>query len=163
MRQKYLEHMTRREKTEIIEQYGRDRRRLLEILLELQRLSHKSCIDEDTALLVADELEISHEKIMDVITFYAMLEDKPRGQNVLEVCNSSPCYYSKSDEIARFLCGELDIGIGETTSDGLFSICYTPCVGACDVGPVVKIRDSVHGNLTPEKIRELLSDLRAAQ
>lgn len=163
MSQKCLEHMTRQEKTKIIEQYGCDRIYLLKILTEMQKLSCKSCIDEDTAFLVADELEISHEQIMDVITFYAMLEDKPRGRYVLEICNSAPCYYSKSDDIARFLCDELEIGIGETTTDGLFTICYTPCVGACDIGPVIKIEDSVHRNLTSEKIKALLSYLCSAQ
>ncbi|HBE85069.1 MAG TPA: formate dehydrogenase, partial [Lachnoclostridium sp.] len=37
---------------------------------------------------------------------------------------------------------------------------YIPCVGACDIGPVIKIKDTVFGNLSDEKISALIDDLR---
>ena len=55
---------------------------------------------------------------------------------------------------------ELGIKPGETTYDGMFSLQYTPCVGACDIGPVIKVKDKVYGNLNPAKIRELIDTLR---
>ena len=63
------------------------------------------------------------------------------------VCNNAPCYISKSHVMAKFLRKELGINFGETTPDGMFSLQYMPCVGACNIGPVIKIGDRVYGNL----------------
>lgn len=35
-----------------------------------------------------------------------------------------------------------------------------PCVGACNIGPVIKIGDKVYGNLNEERIRKILRELR---
>jgi NADH-quinone oxidoreductase subunit E len=51
--------------------------------------------------------------------------------------------------------------MGETTPDGVFSLRFTPCVGMCEIGPVIKVKDEVYGNLTEEKIKALLADLRS--
>ena len=161
MERKTLEQMTADEKRQIIRDLGGNTEHLLAILLELQRASEHSCIDRATAEIVAEEVGLTPAKIWDVITFYAMLNDKPAGKYVLEVCNSTPCHYSRSDEIADILKAELGIGMGETTPDGMFTLRFTPCVGMCEIGPVIKVKDEVYGNLTPEKIKALLADLRS--
>ena len=161
MENKTIEQMTAEEKRHIIRSMGGDTEHLLTILLELQRHSQHSCIDQATAEIVAEEVGLTPAKISDVITFYAMLNDKPSGKYVLEVCNSTPCYYSRSSRVAKILEKELGIHMGETTPDGVFSLRYTPCVGACEIGPVIKVNDEVYGNLTEEKIVALLSDLRS--
>ena len=65
-----------------------------------------------------------------------MLKTEPKARYVLKVCNSTPCHFSRSEEIAQILKEELGVGIGETTEDGVFAYHYIPCVGACDIGPV---------------------------
>lgn len=163
MQTKHLEDMTTEEKRNIIRENGGDIEHLLAILLELQRVSPQSFIDDATADLVADEVGLSHTKTRDILTYYAMLETKPCGRYVLEICNSAPCFYSKSEEIACLLQETLGIGMGETTADGMFSLRYTPCVGACDIGPVIKVKDEIYGNLTPEKVVALTKELRAGK
>ena len=157
---KYLEDMSREEKLEIIRRPGRSREQLLSILLDLQKLSASSSVDEETALLVADEMDLSEAKIFEILTFYAMLADKPQGKYVLEICKSTPCHYSGSDKIAEIVREELGIGVGETTADGMFSVKYVPCVGACDIGPVIRTCEHTIGNLTREKIHALIEQLR---
>ena len=46
---------------------------------------------------------------------------------------------------------------GETSADGQWTLLTTSCPGVCGVGPVLIIDDEVHGNVTPEKIPELLA------
>lgn len=118
----------------------------------IQKASGKNYISEEAAEIVSREMGIPLVKLYDILTFYAMLETKPRGRFLIEVCNNAPCYVSKSDRIAQFLRQELGINFGQTTADGLFTLQYMPCVGACDIGPVIKIGDRVYGNLTEEKI-----------
>lgn len=153
--------MTKEEKVALIRGMGGDTEHLLAILLALQNASEQSYIDEETAALVAEEVGLTPTKIHDVLTFYAMLSTKPVGRYVLEICNSTPCHYSKSEDIARVVLEELGVGLGETTEDGMFSAIYCPCMGACDIGPVIRVKDQVYGNLTEDKVRKLIADLRS--
>jgi NADH-quinone oxidoreductase subunit E len=150
-------------KMEIIHSMGADKEHVLAILIDLQYRSDESYIDEETAKLVAAETGISLKHIYDILTFYSMLRTKPGGKYVIEVCNSSPCYYSKSTEVAEFLERELQIKMGETTPDKMFSLHYTSCVGMCEIGPVIKIKDKIFGNLTQDKIRGIIQDLKGGK
>lgn len=160
MKQIFLEEMSAEEKRAVIRRCGADTEQLLAILLELQSLSRRSYIDEDTAAVVADELGLSLAHVHDVITFYAMLSSTPRGRYVLEVCISAPCYLVKSQRVIGWLEAELGISLGETTPDGLFTLTTTPCVGACEIGPVIKVGDEVYGNLDQDAVRRLVAGLR---
>ncbi len=152
--------LSKDEKLEIIHAMGADAEHVLAILIDLQYKSDKSYIDEETAELVAKETGISLTRIYDILTFYAMLHAKPSGKYVIEVCNSAPCYYNKSTQVAEILEAELGIKMGETSEDKMFSLHYTPCVGMCEIGPIIKIKDKIFGHLTPEKIKEIIKDLR---
>jgi NADH-quinone oxidoreductase subunit F len=61
------------------------------------------------------------------------------------------------------LKGELGVGIGETTGDGLFTLEHTACLGCCEVAPVMQINEVLHGRLTPERIKGILTDYRAGK
>ncbi len=152
--------LTKQEIQTIIRAKGGDREHLLSILIELQNASGASYISEETANVVAQAMKLTPTHLYDIITFYAMLADQPRGTYVLEICNSTPCYYSKSTQLAALVTAELGVDMGKTTADGLFTPIYVPCVGACEIGPVIKIRDKIYGNLTPEKVTALIAAYR---
>lgn len=158
---KYLEDMTAQETLAVVQELGGDRAHLLEILLQLQRRSKFSCLNEETADLVAGALGMTHAEIMDVIGFYAMLTLKPTAKYVLEVCSNNPCRVRHSQWVVDLLCQELGVEPFEPTPDGLFVIQYMSCIGACDIGPVIRVKDEIFGNLTPAKIKALLADLRS--
>lgn len=145
---------------EIIRVNGNSREHLLSILLEIQKASGNNYIDEAWAQIVAKEVELPLTKVYNVLTFYAMFSTKHRGKYVIEVCKSAPCHVTKSDEIVRMFEKELGIKLSETTSDDLFTLMHTACVGACDIGPVAKIGEQVYGNLTREKIANLVTFYR---
>jgi len=144
----------------IIETHGKLTEGLLSILLEIQQASGENYVHEQWAKLVADQLGLPYSKVYDVLTFYAMFSTKPRGKYVIEVCKSTPCHISKSDQVVKMLENELGISIGSTTEDKMFTLLYTPCVGACDIGPVIKIGEDLYGDLTANKITELLKAYR---
>jgi len=144
----------------IIEAHGKKQEGLLSILLEIQNASGKNYVHEEWAKLVADQLGLPDGKVYDVLTFYAMFSTTPRGKYVIEVCKSTPCHVNKADHIVKILEQELGIKIGNTTEDKLFTLLYTPCVGACDIGPVMKIGEDVYGNLTADKIADVIHAYR---
>ncbi len=55
---------------------------------------------------------------------------------------------------------ELNIGPGEVTEDLMFSLDQVGCLGACALAPVMVINEEVYGNLTPEKVKEILRNLK---
>ena len=153
--------LTKEEKQEMIQKNKASKGKILSVLLDLQRASPEGYIDEETTRLVAEELGMSETRVYEIASYYAMLEVKPQAVHVLEVCNSSPCHFSKAEEVVRMVKKHLDVELGGSTADGLFALQYTPCVGACDIGPVIKVRDEVCGDLTEEKIVGLIEALRA--
>ncbi|WP_334105269.1 NAD(P)H-dependent oxidoreductase subunit E [Muricomes intestini] len=150
-------------KLRIIRQDGGKQENILETLIDLQFASKEGYIDEETAALVADELHMTETRVYEIVSFYAMLKEKPQAKFVLKVCNSSPCHFSRSEEVSSSLEKKLGVPMGKTTDDGLFAYHYIPCAGACDVGPVIKIKDTVFGHLDDEKISSLIDDLRSGK
>jgi NADH-quinone oxidoreductase subunit E len=64
------------------------------------------------------------------------------------------------DSIKECLCKKLGIRMGETTPDGLFSLLPVCCIGYCDRSPAMLINRKVYGDLTAEKIDEILEKLK---
>jgi NADH-quinone oxidoreductase subunit E len=140
----------------IVEEKGRSKEHLLSILLAIQNASGKNYVQEEWAKIVATELNLSLSMVYDVLTFYSMFSTKPRGKYVIEICKSTPCYISKSDKIAKSFEKHLGIKVGETTQDQQFTLLYTACVGACNIGPVAKIGEEIYGDLTEDKINSII-------
>ncbi len=101
-------------------------------------------------------MNIPISEIYGVSTFYSFLSTKPLGRNVIRICKSLPCYLENSQMIIKSVEDELGIKPGETTPDGKFSFELTNCIGTCDKAPAMMINDDVHGDLTPEKMSQIL-------
>lgn len=158
-----IKNLTQEEKLDMIRNRGRGTENLLRILLDFQECSGRQYVDEETASLVAQELELPLSRVYEVLTFYSMLHVKPTANYIIEVCSSAPCYFNHSVDVVALLEKILGIGMGETTPDGIFTLCCTTCVGACGQGPVMKIGETVYGRLDEEKIRCILDELRTAE
>ena len=46
---------------------------------------------------------------------------------------------------------------GETSSNGKWTLLTVSCPGVCGVGPVMMVDGEVYGNLTPERIADILT------
>jgi NADH-quinone oxidoreductase subunit E len=140
----------------IMERYENDPQQLIAVLLDIQAASGRNCVEKKWAELASEVLKVPLSKIYDVITFYAIFSTEPRGEYVIEICRSTPCFFTRSEDVVRWFETETGVKMGETTADGKISLLYTSCVGACDIGPVVIIGDDVFGSLTEEKVKSLI-------
>ncbi|MCL2208972.1 MAG: NAD(P)H-dependent oxidoreductase subunit E [Treponema sp.] len=147
----------------IIEHYKNDPQQLIAVLLDIQAASGQNYVDQKWAQMTSDALKVPLSKIYDVLTFYELFSTVPRGEYVIEICNSTPCLFAdsscstdKKKKIQQWIEEEAGVKIGQTTADGKISIIYTNCIGACDIGPVAKIGDDVYGNLDEEKVKTLV-------
>ncbi len=108
----------------------------------------------------AQSLNISISEVYGVTTFYSFLSTKLLGRNVIRICQSLPCYLKNSQMIIKSMEDKIRIRPGETTPDGKFSFELTNCIGDCDKAPAMLINNDVHGDLTPEKISQILKEYR---
>jgi len=131
------------------------RQELLELLIETQ---HKfGYLSGELLVEIAESLGLSVSEVYGVATFYSFLSAKPQGRNVIRVCKSVPCFLKSSQLIIESVEKELGIKPGETTPDSRFSFELTNCIGACDKAPAMMINGDVYGDLTSEKISEILA------
>ncbi|GAF38271.1 putative NAD-dependent formate dehydrogenase, gamma subunit [Agrilactobacillus composti DSM 18527 = JCM 14202] len=153
--------MTTEEKIAIIDRYHSNPEQILNILVDIQFQSEAGYIDQQTAQLVAEKLDISETRVYEIVSFYAILKETPQARYVLKICDSSPCHFSGEPVVSQWLQEKLGVGENQMTQDGLFMYHGIPCVGACAQTPFVKIKGEVFPHLTPEKLEKLLADLKA--
>jgi NADH-quinone oxidoreductase E subunit len=112
---------------------------------------------------VAELLDMAPIRVHEVSTFYTMFNLKPVGKHLIQVCRTTPCWLRGAAELTRTCQSKLGVGFNEVTSDGLFSVMEVECLGACANAPMVQINDDYYEDLTPERLSEIIDDLRAGK
>ncbi len=140
---------------EVVQQYGTSRDELIPILNEINR--KVGFLPNGVLEMVSKQLKLPQSKVLSVATFYQMLSTKPRGQHVIQFCESAPCHVTGGRQVWERLQEELNIKAGETTEDDKWSLITVSCLGVCGVGPVVVIDEDLYGNVTPDQLPEILS------
>lgn len=118
-------------------------------------------IPRQSIAYIAAATGIPEATIFGVVTFYNQFRLKPMGKNVLRLCDGTACHVSGSTMLIDTIQDELDIGVGETTEDGLFTLCTVACLGCCSLAPVIMVNDRTYGRLTPASLRKLLRSIRS--
>ncbi len=96
-------------------------------------------------------------QLMSVASFYHMLSTRPRGRHVIQFCESAPCHVVGGREVWQALQDELNLGPGDTSPDGTWTLVTSSCLGICGVGPVIIVDGDIYGNVVPERVPELLA------
>lgn len=105
---------------------------------------------------IAEILGIPASDVEGVATFYSQIFRQPVGRHVIRLCDSMVCFINGHEDIQAELKKQLDIGLGETTIDGRFTLLPVCCLGNCDKGATMMIDDDTHGGLAPANIAGLL-------
>lgn len=105
---------------------------------------------------IGEILGMAPVKVYEVATFYSMYNLAPVGKYLVQLCTTTPCWLCGSDNIVNACKKHLGVGMGETTSDGKFTLMEVECLGACVNAPMVQINDDFYEDLTPETMKEVL-------
>ena len=70
------------------------------------------------------------------------------------------CALVGADPLIEWLHKHLGIGMGQTTTDKLFTLSTVECLGSCGTGPMMQINDDYYERLTEEKVGRIVQDLR---
>lgn len=135
---------------------------LINTLHEIQK-RFENFIPPEAAEIVSEELNVPLSKVYEVLTFYTMFSTKPKGKYVIRVCESLPCHVENGREVVKALKETLKIDFGQTTPDNMFTLEMTSCLGLCGVAPVIMVNDEYYGNMTPEKVKNLINRLRGEE
>ena len=141
----------------IIEKYGGDREALVEILRDVSQAA--GYVTPEAIATIAQRLGLPQSQVHSVASFYSLISLKPQGKHVIRFCQDAPCHVAGGREIWETLERELGIPFGTTTADGKWTLLTTSCIGACSVGPVMLVDDEIYGNLTPDRVREIITQV----
>jgi NADH-quinone oxidoreductase subunit E len=144
---------------ELISRYpqGNHKSALLPVL-HLAQQEFGGWLDVSTMDYVASLLELQPIEVYEVATFYSMYNLKPVGKYVFEVCHTGPCMVNGSDNIIDYIKQKLNIGVGETTADGLFTLKTVECLGACGYAPMMQLGKTYREHLTKEKVDAIIEE-----
>ena len=110
---------------------------------------------------VAEYLSLPPIQVYEVASFYSMFETAPVGRLHVSVCTNIACMLRGSDAIVAHIEKRLGIRTGESTPDGKFYLkCEEECLAACNNAPMMMIDHVYHENLTPEKVDQVLDNLK---
>ena len=111
---------------------------------------------------VAGLLDIEPIEVYEVASFYSMYNLKPVGRYMFEVCQTGPCMLNGSDTIIAYIKEKLNIGVGDTTADGMFTLKTVECLGACGYAPMMQLGKNFREHLTKEKVDSIIEECRNA-
>lgn len=127
------------------------------LLTELYKIQKKyNHIPEKELKKLSKRLGIPISRLYGMITFYSKFYTKKQGKYIIEICNNPSCFVNGSLDLIKFIEKKLRIKSNQTTKDGKFSLHICSCIGCCDKAPAMLVNGKLHGNLTKEKIKEIL-------
>ncbi len=132
-------------------------------LLDLAMRQCNGWIPESAMKEVGRIINMPFIKVYEVATFYSMFNLNPVGKYFVQFCTTTPCWLKGSDELLEICKEYLNIEIGETTKDGLFTLKEVECLGACVNAPMIQINDDYYEDLNKESLISLLKNLKSGK
>ena len=117
-------------------------------------------VTPDVEAWVSKWTEVPVIHVKEVVTFYSMYHKKPVGKHHIRFCTGTSCNLMGEEKIRSYIKKKLGVENGQTTKDGKFSLEEAECLCACDQAPMMQAGDKYYGNLTEEKIDEILDTIK---
>lgn len=146
---------------ELLSHYPADKKKsaMLPVLHAVQD-AHENWLSVGLMNKVAEILDVKPIEVYEVVTFYTMFNQKPRGKYTFEFCRTSCCAIRGGEDMIAYACDKLGIKEGETTNDGMFSVVGVECLGACGYAPMLQLGDFNYEHLTEQKFDALVDDCK---
>jgi NADH-quinone oxidoreductase subunit E len=117
---------------------------------------HRRWVSDESLQDVAAFMEMSPAELDSVATFYNLIFRKPVGRHVILLCDSISCWVMGYENILTHLTERLGVKLGETTTDGRYTLLPNCCLGTCDCAPALMIDEDLYRNLTTDQLDEIL-------
>lgn len=147
----------------LLASYPEDRSRSAVIPMLIYAQDELGAVTQELVEEVARRCKVTPLQVDEVIGFYSMLHRQKMGKYHVQVCTNISCMLVGGMELYEHAKATLGIGNKETTPCGTFSLEEVECMGACSWAPAVEINYDYHHHVTPEKLDQLLADLKKVQ
>ena len=141
----------------IIDKHETKRSSLIPVLREVQ--NHYGWLSNSSMEEISRILDLPPSNIQNVATFYTMFFTKPKGDHVIWVCRTLSCALRGAEHVEHYLCNKLNIETGETTKNGKITLMEAECLASCGTAPVMLVDDTLHENLTQDKVDSVIEGL----
>lgn len=141
--------------SEILNKYTPKRENLVSALQEIQE--EVGYISKEIMEEVANFFSLAPTDVYSLVTFYKKFRRNPPGIYPITVCLGTACYLAGGELVLAAFERELDIKLGQTTPDGLFSLEKASCFGCCNFAPVIKIKEKIFPKVTASKVEEIFT------
>lgn len=139
--------------------YGNKPDALMEILHDLQH--ELGSVPEAALPALAKALNLSRAEVYGVVSFYHDFRHTPAGRHVVKVCRAESCQAMGARELAAAAQQALQVGFGETTSDGAITLEAVYCLGNCHLSPNIMVDGKTIGRVDVEKFGRIAAELQA--
>ncbi len=156
-----MTHHYREQIKNIASKYGNDRGYLMNIARDI--VKEFGYISDEMANNLAEVLNIPFVQVKDMVSFYSFFPRKPLGKNVIRLCNAVVERMKGADEVGKAFEKALGISFGETTSDNMFTLLHTSCIGLSDQAPGALINNTPLTNLKPEDVPQIIQEIKAGK
>ena len=144
--------------TKMAKKHDHHRSGLIPVLQHVQNISRH--ISPEAMQDIAEAFKIHPVEVQGVVSFYSFLSTEKKGKFIVRLCRTISCDMAGKEAVANQLENELGIEFGETTSDNMFTLEFTNCLGMCDQGPAMLVNDDIHTRVTPEKVAEIIDSYK---
>ena len=130
---------------------------LLPLLTLVQRADQ--VVSPEAMVAISKKLDVSPAYVQSVMSFYTMYHAKKVGKYMILFCINISCQLNGCDKLLEHTANKLNIKVGETTSDEKFTLHREECLAACTEAPMMRVNDTYYGNLTKQRIDEIIDSL----
>jgi NADP-reducing hydrogenase subunit HndA len=141
---------------DICASFNNDPQELINVLHKCQE--HFGYLPAEVQEVVSNELVVPVAKVYGVVTFYSFFTMTPKGKHPISICMGTACYVRGAEKVLDEFKKELGLQVGQTTTDGKFSLSSLRCVGACGLAPVVMVGEKTYGRVAPDDVRNILKE-----
>ena len=145
----------------IIEKYpvGKQQSAVIPVL-DLAQRQNKGFLTKNIIERVAETLNMSFIRVMEIASFYSMFNLEPVGLNYVQICRTTPCWLRGSNKLLEIAKKVTNCDLGQTSKDKKFTLVEVECLGACCNAPMVQINDYYYEDLTEENFKALLLKIK---
>lgn len=117
-------------------------------------------VSPETMDEVATTLQLAPAYVRGVATFYTMYNKRPVGRFLVQVCTNISCSLCGADDVLAAFLEEAGTEVGETSSDGSFTVIEAECLAACGFPTCVQINSRYYENISPGDVPALVERLK---
>jgi NADH-quinone oxidoreductase subunit E/NADP-reducing hydrogenase subunit HndA len=140
----------------ICDSFGNQEGELINVLHKCQETF--GYLPAEVQEVISEKMEIPAAKVYGVVSFYSFFTMIPKGKHPISICTGTACYVRGAETVLAEFKKELDIEVGQTSEDGIFSLSCLRCVGACGLAPVVLVGDKTYGRVAPDDVKGIIDE-----